>query len=153
MIKQNDKNCMKVVQDIGCFVRTCGLVAEYKVDACLTASQINSLWIWGKENYYINQDNNVVNSEALINRALTMLGGKGRFIEVGTFVGGKTNYYPAIPPKYRHIDACIQKIAQGGPSGTHFRLVDKDGGLIEDPYEPPIKPLGIFYSILYAYEE
>jgi len=38
----------------------------------------------------------------------------------------------------RRMDVCIQKIKQGGLQGIHFRLVNKDGKLIEDPHNPAI---------------
>lgn len=42
-IKQNDSRCMKVMQDIGCFVRSCGLVAEIRTGKSLTVEQVNGL--------------------------------------------------------------------------------------------------------------
>lgn len=150
-IKQNDPDCLPVMQKIGCFVRSCGLVAEYHTGKSLSAGQINELWETAKRKGFVNGSDDVVASAPIINLALRMLGDKGRFIEVGIFAEGKTSYYPSVQEKYRSIDALIQKIKQSGPSGTHFRLVDKAGYLIEDPHDPEIKVKGICYSILYHY--
>lgn len=151
-IKQNDSRCIPVMQHIGCFARSCGLLAELRTRRNLTAEQINALWAWGKETGNIDGNDNVRDSASLATHALRMLGDGGRFVEVGTFKDGVTTYYPSVRgTDFARADALIQKIRQGGRSVTHFRVVDARGNLIEDPHEPPIQPRGIFYTILYAY--
>ena len=151
-IKQNDSRCIPAMQKIGCFVRSCGLIAELRTGRDLTAEQINALWAWGKEARRIDENDNVKDSASIATRALRMLGDGGRFVEVGTFKDGVATYYPSVRGTgFARADALIQKIRQGGQSVTHFRVVDARGNLIEDPHEPPIQPRGIFYTILYAY--
>lgn len=156
-VKQNDPACYPIIQHSGCFFRSCGLLAEFKTGELLTAEQLNNIWDWAKAIGYINRRDEITKSAEIANMFLRELGNQtGRFIEVGTFSQGKVNYYPGIKkynPELCRIDALIQKIKQGGPQGTHFRPVDKAGNVLEDPHEPAIKCLGIFYSILYAYEE
>lgn len=152
-IKQNDKRCIKIMQEIGCFVRSCGLIAEIKTGKSLTAEQVNDLWSFCRKNNLLTEQNSLKASAPVINRAMEVLGGKGMFAEVGIFSNGKANFYKSVDEKYRKIDALIQKIRQNGINGTHFRVVDKYGDVIEDPHEPPIKPTGIIYSILYCYKE
>ena len=156
-VKQNDKALYDDIQRIGCFFRSCGLVAEYKTGKRLNVTQINNTWDWAKNTRRIDGNNNVRDSASIINRFLRVLGDNmGSIIEVGTFKDGKTTFYPYYQ-KHRadlcRADFLIQKIRQNGPSGTHFRLVDKLGNLIEDPHEPVINVKGIEYSILYAYAE
>lgn len=155
MIKQNDKQCLPIVQKIGCFVRACGYMAESVTGETLTAKQINELWDWGKKSGNINAENCVKHSAPIATHALRMLGNdKGQFIEVATFTRGKLNYYGSVGeglkklPKYY-----IQKIATSGVEGTHFRNVDCEGKVVFDPYYPDVKSQGIFYSIVYAYKE
>ena len=178
-IKQNDKDCLPVIQTSGCRFRCDGLAAEYRTGRALTAAQLNAVWIWA-------QDTNRIGSEQPVNcgvkrneafnpkcpkcphwsdckfncekdgasiatRFLRELGDNGRFAEVGTVRNGAVSWYPAISEKNRRMDACIQKIKQGGPQGTHFRLAGTDGALIEDPHDPPVAKLGIIYTVIYAY--
>lgn len=152
-IKQNDLKCYPQIRDYGCFFRSCGLVAEYKALQHLTAEQINNGWDFAKKNDWINEEDNVKDSASIINYFLHLLGKGGKFVEVGTFKDGVTTYYPWTDkqPEYKKIDALIQKVGTNGYYGTHFRLVDKRGALIEDPHEPPIKAQKYYYSILYAY--
>lgn len=154
-IKQNDSRLLEPIQKIGCFFRSCGIIAENKTGKELSAEKINAVWKWAKDVEYIDKNDNVRFSAPIATRFLRELGDeKGRFIEVGTFRGGKTTFYVSIRkcnPELMRIDALIQKIIQGGPSRTHFRVVNKNGALIEDPHAPPINPLSIEYSILYAY--
>lgn len=156
-IKQNDPECYPIIQKSGCFFRSCGLIAEIRTGKLLTAEQLNNIWDWAKNVGYINREDNVQDSAGIANMFLRELGNNsGKFIEVGTFSQGKTTYYPSIKkytPDLCRIDALIQKIKQNGPQGTHFRPVTKAGDVIEDPHEPPIHCQGIYYSILYAYEE
>lgn len=151
-IKQNDERLLEDIQKIGCFFRSCGIIAENHTNKNLTVEQINNGWKYAKEKGLIDKKNNVVTSAPIINYFLKELGDKGRFIEIGIFQNGKTFFYSSIRDTvYCHIDALIQKIKQNGKSKTHFRVVDKMGELIEDPHLPPIKVQGIYYSILYAY--
>lgn len=152
-IKQNNPACLPEIREIGCFVRSCGIIAEFKTNKNLTPEQINALWLWAKKTGCVNKYNNVVKSAPIATQALRMLGdSKGRFIEVGTF--DKTlHYYASIKKEDRHVDALIQKIVTNGSQGTHFRVVDKYGNLMEDPYSPEIVPKGVMYSILYIYKE
>ena len=152
-IKQNDLNCLPVVRKIGCFLRSCGLVAEYKTGEKLSANDINNLWHFAKEHKYIDDKDDVKQSAPIITRALRILGqDKGRFIEVGTFSDGVIFWYPSIPSELRQADALIQKVETENKN-SHFRVVDVKGCLIEDPYIPTPKVKKIKYSILYKYVE
>lgn len=154
IVKQNDKDCLPIVQRIGCFVRSCGAMAEMKTEKELTAKQINELWNWGKKSGHINLDDIVKHSAPIATQALKMLGGSGRFIEIATFKDGKMNYYGSVTEEFKRLPKFyIQKIKTNGHEGTHFRNVDFNGNLIFDPHYPDIKPEGIFYSIVYVYKE
>ena len=150
-IKQNDSRLNERIQKIGCFFISCADVAQMKTGKALTTLQIEETWKWAKEAKRIDALENIVDSASIINRFLKILGDSGHFCEIGTFRDGKTEFYPAIKQKHRHIDALIQKIAQGGKGKTHFRVVNNRGEVLEDPHTPPIKALGVYYSILYAY--
>ena len=150
-IKQNNPECKTVIQKVGCFFRSCGLIAEYQTGKYLSVKQINDTWEWAKGTGRIDEENCIKDSASIATRFLRALGDGGCFCEVGTFRGGVTYWYPSIPKDDRRADALIQKIRQGGPSVTHFRVVNKNGGLIEDPHDPPLKVLDIYYSILYEY--
>lgn len=154
MIKQNDKKCKKIIQEIGCFFRCCGLIAEFRTGRSLTAKQINDTWKWAKDTKRINDNDDVVDSASIATRFLRVLGDDGRFVEVGQFTNGRTSYYPAYKfTELARIDALIQKIKQNGPNKTHYRVIDRFANLLEDPHEPPINATGVYYSILYAYVE
>lgn len=157
-IKQNDSGLYLPIQKIGCFFRAALHMAELHEEKALTINQINALWDAAHALGYIGVHNGesecVLNSAKIGNLALRKLGNtKGQFIEVGSFAGGRTNFYPAISPALYRVDYLIQKIRQGGPSKTHFRNVKNDGTLEWDPHEPEIVPLSIDYSILYIYQE
>lgn len=153
-IKQNDIRCKHPIPEIGCFFRSCGLIAEYHTKKELTADMINQTWDWAKESKRIDSSDNIKDSASIATRFLRLLGDNGRFIEVGLFRDGKTQYYPAfVSTPLARCDALIQKVATDGKYGTHFRMVDAKGVVMEDPHEPPIKAKSIYYSILYAYEK
>lgn len=153
-IKQNDEGLLPEIQSIGCFVRSCGLAAEYKLGKSLCKEQINELWKWGKATGKINADNNVVESAPIMTRALRMLGDDEHyFAEIG--VGQVNNgvyavkLYPWAEKKGLVPDTFIQKIKQGGPNKYHYRLIDGSFNLIEDPHRPAIGSLGMVYTICY----
>lgn len=152
-VKQNDPLCLKRIQEVGCFFRSCGLLAEYKTGKSLTAPQINATWDWAKATKRIDENDCMKDSASVATRFLRILGDNGRFIEVGLFKDGEMQYYPAFKgSSLARADALIQKVKTNGPEGTHFKVVDKLGKTIEDPHEPAIKGTGVLYSILYAYE-
>lgn len=154
MIKQNDKECLPVVQRIGCLVRTSGAMAEFVTGKELTASQINDLWTWGKKSGHINVEDNVKHSAPIATKALQMLGGEGQFIEIATFNKGKMNYYGSVTEEMKKLPKYyIQKIKTNGPVGTHFINVSFDGILLFDPHEPAINSQGVFYTIVFAYKK
>ena len=155
MVKQNDPKCLPIVRKIGCFVRSCGAMAEFVTGEELTADQINDLWNWAKKSGNVDYKNEVKHSAPIATHALRMLGNeRGVFVEIATFTRGKMNYCASVGeglkkcPKYY-----IQKIATNGPEGTHFRNIDNEGKLLFDPNDPEINCQGIFYSIVYAYRE
>ena len=152
-IKQNDQRLGLFMQKSGCFIRSAQLLAEYKTGKSLTAEQIMQIFRDSQSLGFLDNSNEVRNSAGIANLALNELGDTGRFVEVGLFKDGSTQWYSwAIGTKWARADALIQKIHQGGPQGTHFRVVNNRGKLIEDPHDPVINVLGIYYSILYAYE-
>lgn len=154
LIKQNDWRLGKFMRKSGCFVRSAQMIAELKVGKALTAKQIMQIFRDSQSLGYLDNSNLVTNSAGIANLSLKTLGDNGRFIEVGLFENGSTKYYSwVIGTKWARADALIQKIKQGGPQGTHFRVVDNRGKLIKDPHTPEIAVQGIYYSILYAYEE
>lgn len=94
---------------------------------------------------------------SIATRFLRLLGDKGYFVEVGTAdIHGNIKFYPNS--KTKNYDFGIQKIRQGGPQQTHFVLVNRMFDTVEDPHDPPIAkketveyPLGVIYTVLYAY--
>lgn len=155
MFKQNDPKCLPIVQEIGCFVRAAGAMAELKELKMLAPSEINELWEWAKKSGHVNLNDEVKHSAPIATHALRMLGNeKGQFIEVATFKDGKLSYYESVTEELKNCPkSYIQKIKQNGPNKTHFRNVNAAGELLFDPHFPDIAVQGIFYTIVYAYKE
>lgn len=151
MIKQNDKSLKSVIQKIGCYYRCCAAIAELKTKKELTAEQLNDGWKWAKKNGHINTNDDLLDKHAefIINYFLEILGDQGIVREIGIFDSGIFVWYG----EESDGDFFIQKIIQGGPSKTHFRIVDKYGILVWDPYEPSIKVKGVVYSRIFKYKE
>lgn len=155
MIKQNNVGCCPEMQEIGCFVRACGAMAELKEFKELTVEQVNELWAWAKKKGNVDYKNEVKHSAPIATHALRMLGNeKGQFIEIATFKDGKMGYYASVSESVKNLPkSYIQKIKQSGPNKTHFRNVNELGERLFDPHYPDICPQGVFYSIVYAYKE
>lgn len=151
-IKQNDSRCLEKIQKIGCFVRSCGLVAEYKTGKKLTVEQVNEMWNEGVEEGIINSKDDLVNPAAMITKALRKLGDSGKYVEVGTIRNGVMSLYHWVNVDL-YPDAFIKKISQGGPSKYHFVLSNEVGETVEDPHDPPIYELGVEYIICYRYRK
>ena len=154
MIKQNDCRLLPEIRTVGCFVRSCGAVAELKAGKTLSYRQINELWNWAKKSGCLNKNNDVKHSAPIITKAYEMLGFKGRFFEIATFKNGKMGYYGSVGDGLKSVPKFyIQKIATDGTIGTHFRVVDWEGVVVFDPYEPAPEAKKILYSIVYAFQE
>lgn len=154
-IKQNDSGLYIPIQKIGCFYRSCGLIAEYKTRKQLTVEQLNNGWDDCKKMGDINREDDVVDSAKIISYFLHRLGDSGEYIEIGTIKNGLPGYYGWVTAdmKKNHERFFIQKIRQNGPSIYHFRVVDEDGYLIEDPHRPDINVVSVVHSIIYYYRE
>lgn len=154
-LKQNDKSLMRDLQQVGCFFRSAQFIAENKTGKCLTSQQINAMWIWANEKGIIKNRVMVQGAAPIANRTLKILGDSGKFVEEGTFQDGVIKFYRGVHYGLQRIDALIQKVKQ--PAGSvypeHFRVVDKFGAVIFDPYEPELKNCTPMYSILFAYVE
>ena len=151
ILYQDNSELYPIIQHSGCFFMSCLYIAQIKTGKTLSAVEINKIWEWGKNTHRIDDNDCIVNSVSIIMRAYRYLSGTGRFYEVGTFSEGKSYYYPSVGNEYRRADFLIQKIKQGGAQGTHFRVVDKVGNVIYDPYSKGIQSKGIVYSILYCF--
>ena len=159
-IKQNGPGMYLVIAQIGCFFRAACNMAERearrqgRVVWCLTAEQLNRIWTISHNLHYINDKENVVVSAPIANLALGTLGIPGKFTEVGTFTNpGEINWYSSLAVKDRRADYFIQKIAQNGPSKTHFRNVNENNIKLWDPHEPDINVQGKYYTICYRYDK
>lgn len=153
MIYQGNIGLSERFRKWGCFIRSCGIIAELEMGKELTVYQLNQLEEhallkgWVEDETY-----KVVASAPIIRTAFDLLGAKRRVTEVATSVGNVITFYPSIKDPFRPTQAHIQKIKQSGPSGTHFRVI-KDDGSIVDPHEPIIRSLGELYCIHYRIEE
>lgn len=155
-IKQNNIGCRKEIQVYGCFFRSCGLIAEIKAGRYLSVKDLNDGWDYCKAMGWIDENDDIKKSDSIINYFYNKVFGlKGKFVEVGLFKNGFTEFYSwtKADSSLQKIDALIQKISCNGEYGTHFRVVSLRGQLIEDPHEPEINVRGIHYSILYHFEK
>ena len=150
-LPQNASGLYLSIQKIGCFFRSALNMAEDKAQKALTVEQINKLWDKACAFRYINSENNVTNSAKIANLALEELKISGRFVEVAIFQNGLMQWYSSVIT--HSADYYIQKIKQGGPSKTHFIRVDAEGRTLFEPHDPPIKKLGIYYTICYRYDK
>ena len=154
-LPQNASGLYLDIQKIGCFFRSALNLAERKAQKSLTVSQINDLWSECKSLGYIGklngQYNCVLNSAKIATRAAEVLKLKGRFVEVGIMKEGIISFYKGVTPET--ATDFIQKIKQGGPSKTHFRVVAQNGSLLWEPHNPEIKSLGEIYTICYQFRE
>jgi hypothetical protein len=162
LLPQNDSECLPIIQASGCFARSAQGIAEIATGHALSASQINAIWLWGKEHeiivgsrkrLLIDADNSLNSSAVLANKTLEMLGAPGRFLEVGTKKNGIITWYDWVKGSaIQRADAFIQKIAQNGPQKIHFRIVDGNDQLMWDPHNPAITSQGTLYTIIYCYQ-
>jgi len=147
---QNSEGILPVIQSVGCFFRSCLRIAEIEVGENLIASQINALWKEAKSRGFIDEKSEIVRSAPIINLAFDTLGSEKRAAEVGIFKDGVTSFYPWTwsYAEYQQFNALIQKVHTVNDH-THFRVVNKQGTVVFDPYFPSPKISFIYYSILY----
>lgn len=139
ILKQNSKGMNKDIREVGCFFASCLTIAQMKEGKTLTVEQYNSLWEAAHKAGYM-YDRRVIVSDKIINLAFKELGSSKRAVEVGTDKAGFYGWVKA-QPDYMRVDACIEKIEQeeGSIYPYHFRVVNKEGELLFDPYSPQVK--------------
>ena len=151
-IKQNNPECLQIIQDIGCFFRSACHLAELVSGRVLSASDLNHLWRQSKNLEYINEKDDVQDSAKIANIALERLGHPGRFTEIGIKRGDAVNLYRWAQNAGMKPTHFIKKIAQNGKSKTHFVVVDENGKVIFEPHFPDIISRGEIYTICYTYD-
>ncbi|EMB22885.1 hypothetical protein [Treponema denticola] len=152
ILKQNSKGMYKDIREVGCFFVSCLTIAQMKEGKTLTVEQYNSLWDEAHKAGYM-YERRVLVSDKIINLAFKSLGSSKKAFEVGT---DQADFYDWVKshPDYKKVDACIEKIEQeeGAAYPYHFRVVNKEGELLFDPYSPQVKKGGseriIWYRII-----
>lgn len=153
ILKQNSQGLKRDIQTTGCFFVSCLFIAQTTAGKNLTKKQYNSLYEKAHAAGFM-KDRDMVVSDKVINLAFAELGVHKKAFEVGTDKGG---FYGWVQKNknYQKVDACIQKIKQ--PAGStypfHFRVTDKTGELLFDPYSPEVKSAGSVHIIWYCIKD
>lgn len=159
MKKQNTSGLYLPIQKIGCFfISACDLAqmeAEKRgwIKKELSVPELNYIWEQALAFKYINAEREyrMENSAGVATLAARALKLPVRFVEVATVTGPEVYWY--APADKRRADYFIEKIKQNGPSKTHFRVVNVNGELLEDPHEPEITSRGSIHTICYRMDE
>lgn len=157
ILKQNSKGLYKDIQEVGCFFTSCLAVSQMHSGKNLSVEQYNELWDEAHAKGFM-KNRSMVKSDKVINLGFEKLGVNKKAFEVGTAVGvssGSFYGWVAKARTYKRADAFIQKIRQ--PKGSvypfHFRVVNKAGKLLFDPYSPTVKSAGSEHIIWYCIKE
>ena len=147
---QNSEGLLPAIQSVGCFFRSCLRIAEIETGKNLNAEEINELWLKALTRGYINQKLEIEKSAPIIDLAFLILGSNKRAAEVGIFKDGETAFcaWTWSYKEYQQFNYLIQKVHTINDH-THFRIVNKRGTVIFDPYFPSPDIAFIYYSILY----
>ena len=127
MIYQNDPRLYEVIQKVGCFFMCCIMIAKLGSKHEYTTDEINKLWDLAKARGYINTKDEMINSVGVINLASDI-----KFKQVCH------SYNKTLHP---NADYYIQKayILNPHKEPYHFRLMNRDGAIIYDPYNPSVE--------------
>lgn len=155
MIFQDNKNNLEVIQKVGCFFCCACELAELVTTKNLTSEILNKLWNESKKLGIIDGDNRLVACQDLATLSLRELGDEGKFIEIATFEQGQFNWYKWVKRNLKNKKLYfIQKIKTNeNEIGTHFRIVDKKGFVLYDPYSKGVKCEKVFYSVVLCYDK
>lgn len=158
ILKQNQRPLKRDICEVGCFFRSSIALAEFIMNEALSGQEINSMWDAGIGSGYIKNRELIKGGAPIINMALDIFKEKGhpsfRAYEIGTSRGGVPAFYKGVSTSLLQVEDFhyIQKIVQ--PKGSaypyHFRVVNSDGSLKWDPYEPIIRMQREDYTIIYA---
>ena len=155
MYYQNYKNHNKlkdVIKKYGCFFLSCVNMCELITGIELDKIEINDLWDFHKDVKDINENDDIINSENIINSCLFITGSKKKIREIATKQNGIINYYRSVSNEYRNKENeyyYIQKIITENDN-THFRIVDKNDVVIFDSFYPIPKIKKVLYTIVYT---
>ena len=153
ILKQNSEGLNADIRATGCFFVSCLAIAQRKSGKELSKAQYNALYKKA-HSFGFMKNGYMITSDKVINLAFAELGVHKKAFEVGTNSDG---FYDWVQKNknYQKVDACIQKIKQ--PAGStypfHFRVTDKTGGLLFDPYSPEVKSAGSVHIIWYCIKD
>ncbi len=148
-IFQNHNDLYPVIQDVGCYFRSCLHIAELESHKILSPTQINRLWDKANSLGQI-IDSNLKKPGPLIELGCKELGLDRTAFDVAIFKYGQIDYYGWVKshPQYKNYKYLIQKV-QTVNDHEHYRVVDVFGNVIFDPYHPSPEVSFIYSSILF----
>ena len=165
MLKQRD--LPEPIKSQGCFFMSCIYPAQKITGYTFSHKEVDFLWLeviakgyiiessWTDNKGHQRTAYKVRTSAKIMNLAMREAGSNREFHEIGTFSGGKFNWYAlGNNPEYRKPNAfLIQKVkVDNDEGGEHFRVVDRFGNVIYDPETLKYKMRSIVYSICYYLE-
>ena len=135
LLPQNTAGLLGDIQEVGCFFRILGAMAEITNGKYLIIEQLNDLWTCALKSGIISRDRVMLQPERLVERASERLGKKISVWNCGHMVNGVAlgwnGNYLATPVHFSSIHFKT-KAATG-----HFCLGDKEGKFTWNPWNGP----------------
>lgn len=158
MIKQNNEELFKCIQEYGCFFLSCVNLVEWKTDIKLNVEEINYLWLKCKKLCFINDNDDITNSANIMNQILQLKNSDLVCFEIGTLhhnhhEKNEIIYYKGVSENYKALDKYyIQKLKTRGKYGTHFRVITENGHIF-DSVDGFYEYDKIIYDIVYVFTQ
>jgi hypothetical protein len=128
MVLQNNDNLIDDIQRVGCLYLSLARMVEIEHNLTHNPMTLNTVWQESKSRGFINPDNSMRSPDQVIR----LLG--GNLVQVGQDRKGVVVFWGWASGTYRNYRYKVEKVLTYGAEGTHFRLCDRDGKLIYDPY-------------------
>jgi len=127
-ILQNDPKLHEDIQRVGCLYLSLVRMVEVEHGTPMDIPFVNEIWEQSKLRGFVSASNMMRNPDGVIR----LLGGK--LAQVGQQKAGINTFWQWAKGPLQEYRYMVEKVKTPGPVGTHFRLCDKDGVLIYDPY-------------------
>ena len=154
LLKQNDKQLIYPIREVGCFFRSALAIAEMTCGKLFSASEINEMWFVCQDKGFIVNREMVKGGAPVMNLAFDLLFEKYgaehyKAIEIATSRKGVVEFYPSIPKEMRRTDAfiCKRKTPKTLKYPYHFVVNDAKGDLLFDPYTPDVQGTTEAYTV------